>query len=215
MNPGQFVPVLEDTHLIHKLDTAILENVCRDIRDALDKKLPVVPISINFSRLDFKLMDAVSVLEETVKKYNVPKQLLHVEITESALIDDLGALNKAIARLREQGYALWLDDFGSGYSSFNVLKDYEFDVLKIDMKFLSGFNENEKSRTLIKSVIDMADDIGMKTLTEGVETEEEMTFLKDAGCGRLQGYLFGKHLPRETLLEDIAKGKYVISDNTL
>ncbi len=215
MNPGQFVPVLEDTHLIHKLDTAILENVCRDIRDALDKKLPIVPISINFSRLDFKLMDAVSVLEETVKKYNVPKQLLHVEITESALIDDLGALNKAIARLREQGYALWLDDFGSGYSSFNVLKDYEFDVLKIDMKFLSGFNENEKSRTLIKSVIDMADDIGMKTLTEGVETKEEMTFLKDAGCGRLQGYLFGKPLPRETLLEDIAKGKYVVSNNTL
>ena len=203
LSPGEFIPILENNRLIHILDAGVYEIVCRDIREALDNKKPVFPVSINFSRLDFELMDAVQILDDLMKKYNVPKDYIHVEITESALIDDMSSLNDSVARLKKEEYALWLDDFGSGYSSLNVLKDYEFDVLKIDMKFLSEFHEKPKSKVIIKSVIDMAEKLGIKTLAEGVETDEEVEFLKSVGCERLQGYRFGKPIPREELVAKI------------
>ncbi|MCR5491313.1 MAG: bifunctional diguanylate cyclase/phosphodiesterase [Bacilli bacterium] len=199
LSPGAFVPVLEEARLIHKLDRAILRAVCRDLRERLDANLPVVPVSINFSRLDFELMDAVEELKACVAEYNIPKELLHVEITESALVNDLGLLTNAVKKLKAEGFALWLDDFGSGYSSLNVLKDYSFDVLKIDMKFLVDFENNEKSKSLIESIINMAEHIGMLTLCEGVESKVEADFLSKIGCGRLQGYLYGKPLPKEEL----------------
>ena len=126
--PNEFIPVLEEYRLIHKLDKAIFEAVCKDIRGALDAGKPVVPVSLNFSRLDFELMDAIQELENMVVKYNIPREMIHVEVTESALTDNLSNLNAAINRIKELGYSLWLDDFGSGYSSLNVLKDYQFDV---------------------------------------------------------------------------------------
>ena len=208
LSPGKFVPVLESSQLIYKLDREILRLVCQDIRKNLDKGLPVLPVSINFSRADFGVIDIVQVVEETVKEYNIPHDLLHIEITESALTDEEDILKNTINRLHEKGFATWLDDFGSGYSSFNVLKDYEFDVLKLDMKFLMGFNGNEKAKSLIRSVIAMADQIGMKTLCEGVETAEQAAFLEEASCGRLQGYLYGKPLTYDELMGRIANGEY-------
>ena len=213
--PGKFVPTLEATKLVHKLDTAILEAVCRDIRRCMDEGLPFVPVSINFSRLDFELMDAVSVLEGLVAKYGIPKDYLHVEITESALADDEGTLAKSILELKARGYALWLDDFGSGYSSLNVLKDFDFDVMKIDMKFLVGFENNEKAQPLIESVIAMAERLGMRTLTEGVETLQEKDFLAQANCERLQGYLFGKPLAFDDLQLRIKKGELLVSKDVM
>lgn len=210
LSPAQFIPVLEDTRMIHRLDACIFESVCRDIRRSLDEGLPVVPISINFSRLDFELMDAVDVFDTLVQRYNVPKELIHVEITESALTEEVGLLHDAAERLKEKGYALWLDDFGSGYSALNVLKDYEFDVVKIDMKFLGGFETNKKAAKLIAAIVGMSKALGMKTLAEGVETMEEAAFLEKTGCLRLQGYLYGKPMPREILLERIAKGELVV-----
>ena len=216
MNPSSFVPTLENTHLIHKLDAAIIHAVCKDIRKAIDNHEPFVPVSINFSRLDFELMDAVNVLETYVQQYHVPKEYLHVEITESALMDDSGLLAKSIKRLKDLGYALWLDDFGSGYSSLNVLKDYDFDVMKIDMKFLSGFSDNnKKTEQLLNAVIGLANQIGMKTLTEGVETRDQAAFLREAGCGRLQGYLYGKAYPREEIITKIKTGDYRVSDECI
>lgn len=209
--PGKFVPTLETTRLVHKLDACILESVIRDIRRCLDQGLPVVPVSINFSRLDFELMDIVSFLEEVVAKYDVPKDYLHVEITESALSEDEGLLLANAQKLKERGYALWLDDFGSGYSSLNVLKDYDFDVMKIDMKFLTGFENNAKAQPLIESVIAMAERMGMRTLTEGVETLGEKDFLAHANCERLQGYLFGKALSFDDLQERIKNGELIVS----
>ena len=211
MSPASFVPILEDTRLIHKLDEAIIRAVCKDLRRLLDEGKPALPVSINFSRLDFELMDAVAVLEKAVSDYKVPKNLLHVEITESALVDDEGLLREAMDKLHELGYALWLDDFGSGYS-FNVLKDFHFDVLKIDMKFLGGFEENPKAGAIVKAIISMADSIGMKTLAEGVETAEEAAFLAKSGCGRLQGYHYGKAIPLDEALKAIESGKLIPSD---
>jgi EAL domain-containing protein (putative c-di-GMP-specific phosphodiesterase class I) len=113
-------------------------------------------------------------------------------------------------KLRSSGYALWLDDFGAGYSGLNVLKEYDFDVMKIDMKFLSNFSGNVKARQILKNVVNLATELGMDTLTEGVETEEARAFLQEIGCKRLQGYLFGKPMPREELQQKINCGEYVL-----
>ena len=215
LSPAKFVPALESAQLIYKLDKEVLRIVCQDIRYNLDNGLPALPVSINFSRADFGLIDIVDVVTETTDQYQVPHELLHIEITESALTDEEDTLKETIVRLHEKGFATWLDDFGSGYSSFNVLKDYEFDVLKLDMKFLTGFDGNMKSRSLIKSVIAMADQIGMKTLCEGVETMEQAAFLEEAMCGRLQGYLYGKPLSYQEIMDKIKNGEFELSNDIL
>ena len=213
--PNEFIPVLEEYRLIHKLDKAIFEAVCKDLRESIDAGRPVVPISLNFSRLDFELMDAVTELETLVQKYGISRELIHVEVTESALTDNLNILSKAMDRFKALGYSLWLDDFGSGYSSLNVLKDYQFDVIKIDMRFLSNLESSEKARTLIDCIIKMANRINMLTLTEGVETQIQADFLNQIGCNRLQGYLFGKPIPKADLQNRIAGGELVVSDKYL
>ena len=213
--PNEFIPVLEEYRLIHKLDRAIFEFACRDLRAALDAGKPVVPVSLNFSRLDFELMDAVSELDGLVQKYGLSKDLIHVEVTESALTDSMAKLNEAINRIKELGYALWLDDFGSGYSSLNVLKDYQFDVIKLDMRFLSNLENSEKAQILIDCIVKMASRIQMLTLTEGVETKMQAEFLNRVGCNRLQGYLFGKPIPKEALYDRIEKGELTVSEKRL
>ena len=213
--PGKFIPALESASAIYKLDAEILRLVCKDIRENMDNGLPVLPVSINFSRADFGLVDIVEIVNKATEEFNVPHHLIHVEITESALTDEEDVLKDTIKRLHENDFATWLDDFGSGYSSFNVLKDFEFDVLKLDMAFLIGFNGNEKAKALIKAVISLANEIGMRTLCEGVETDEQAAFLESADCGRLQGYLYGKPLSREELLEKIKKGELELSNDVL
>ena len=207
LSPGEFIPVLEETGQISKLDKCIIEIVCRDICTRLDKGELVVPVSINFSRLDFELMDPVEELEKMVEKYRIPRDMIHVEVTESALTEDTEGLKKSLEILHDKGYSLWLDDFGSGYSSLNVLKDYEFDVLKIDMVFLKNMEENEKSKKIIKSIIELANTLGMKTLSEGVETCEAADYLESAGCGRLQGYYYGKPMPIDDLYSKVVSGE--------
>ena len=213
--PNEFIPVLEEYRLIHKLDKSIFESACRDLRESIDAGKPVVPVSLNFSRLDFELMDAVAELDDLTAKYRIPKDLIHVEVTESALTDNFAKLNEAINSIKERGYSLWLDDFGSGYSSLNVLKDYQFDVIKIDMRFLSNLENSEKARTLIDCIIQMASRIHMLTLTEGVETKAQAEFLDKVGCTRLQGYLFGKPISKEDLYDRIDKGELVVSGKSL
>ena len=211
LSPAKFVPALENSQLVYKLDLAILRIVCKQMRECLDKGEPVFPVSINFSRIDFKVVDIVSLIDEIVNEYKIDHDLFHVEITESALMGDEDLLKNSMRQLHNLGYEVWLDDFGSGYSSFNVLKDYPFDMLKLDMEFLVGFESNEKSKFLIQSVIPMAKQIGMKTLSEGVETMEEAAFLESIGCGRLQGYLYGKPVPYEELKARIDKGELKVA----
>ena len=213
--PNEFIPVLEEYRLIHKLDRCIFESACRDLREGMDAGKPVVPVSLNFSRLDFELMDAVTELDALAEQYRIPKELIHVEVTESALTDNFTKLVEAMDRIKALGYSLWLDDFGSGYSSLNVLKDYQFDVIKIDMRFLSNLENSEKSRTLIDCIVRMAERINMLTLTEGVETKVQADFLNRIGCTRLQGYLFGKPIPKDALYQRIGSGELVVSDKRL
>ncbi|MBQ6780640.1 MAG: EAL domain-containing protein [Treponema sp.] len=208
--PADFVPVLEEYRQIYKLDMYILEKVCTDIFEAKKTGTYYVPISINFSRLDFELIDVVAAVDDCLNRHAVQKDMIHVEITESALSENGVQLRQAIDRFKGEGYALWLDDFGSGYSGLNVLQDFEFDMMKIDMKFLHNFSENEKIRPILKSIVSLAKEIGMQTLTEGVETEEIFEFLRSIGCERMQGYLFGKPMPKEQALDGITTGKITV-----
>ncbi len=199
--PFAFIETLEEYHEIHKLDQCIIEQVCRDLREDIDAGRNVVPVSLNFSRLDFELYDVPAFLSSMTEKYQLPSSLLDVEITESALTDQLGILQDNMSRLRKNRFSLWLDDFGSGYSSLNVLKDFSFNVLKIDMMFLRDFPKNSKSVPIITMVVSLARQLDMVTLCEGVETEEQFRFLQSVGCDKAQGYYFSKPLPREQLLE--------------
>lgn len=210
LNPGVFISALEDAHLAYKVDLAMLELVCANMRKVLDAKEKIVPTSINFSRGDFSIINIPEEVMKITKKYGISPEFLHVEVTESALLEEKADLPQAMAELRKNGFAVWLDDFGSGYSSFNAIKDYAFDVVKLDMEFLKGFDKNEKSKPVIESVIKMSGSVHMGTLCEGVETKEQMEFLKKIGCERLQGYLFSKPIPYEELNKKIADGDLVI-----
>lgn len=206
--PNAFIPVLEEYRQIHKLDECILRQVCRDILEAPEQKVPTFPISVNFSKIDFEIMDLEKILEESIEKQNIDKSLIHIEVTESALSSDDEKLKTTLHTLKAKNYSLWLDDFGSGYSGLNILKEYEFDVMKIDMAFLKDFSSTPKTRPILKNIVSLATDIGMKTLCEGVETEEAFDFLRQIGCERIQGYLFGKPMPKDEVIQKIKNGDF-------
>ncbi|WP_029233287.1 EAL domain-containing protein [Butyrivibrio sp. VCB2006] len=195
LSPYEFIGALEKHDLIYKLDCYVLEHVCWQISKELEDCAHSVPTSINFSRLDFIKLDMVEVVENLVKKYDIPRDMLHIEITESMIVSDEELMARVISDFRKAGYEIWMDDFGSGYSSLTLLKDYDFDLLKLDMRFLSTFNE--KAQSLIRSTVSLAKDLGIKTLAEGVETKEHFEFLKSIGCGKIQGYYFGKPMPQD------------------
>ena len=208
LSPASFIPVLEQVRLIHQLDAYVLEEVCHMLRQRLNHDLPITPVSFNLSRYDFDMVDVFHLVEKTRAAYQIPRDALHVEITESALAENDDAVHRAVDRLRDEGYEIWLDDFGSGYSSLNILKDYTVDLIKLDMGFLRSFTE--KSRDIIRSVIDMAKELGIKTLAEGVETQEHAEFLASIGCGRQQGYYYGKPQPLVGTLAHIeAEGREI------
>ena len=195
--PARFVHVLEDAHLSPQLDLYIIEEVCKAIADT-QRTIPgwePVRVSVNLSRADFRLVDMVQAVEEIRLRYGVAHQMLNIEVTEGALNADEKFLQAEIARFRAAGYEVWMDDFGSGYSSLNNVKDYVFDVLKIDMNFLRSFETNPKSSIVIRSIVNMAKELELHTLAEGVETEEQFAFLREIGCEKVQGYLFSPPLP--------------------
>ena len=210
LNPGEFIGALEESKQIHKLDSHVIELVCREMRDQLDQGYPVVPVSFNLSRLDFTGCDIFEVVESILEKYKIERDYIRVEITESIMASD-SYIQHEIERFRLVGYEVWMDDFGSGYSSLNTLKDYKFDELKIDMAFLSNFNE--VSRTIISSMVRMAKSLGLKTLAEGVETKEQMEFLKSIGCEKVQGYYYGKPQPLKATMEHMETSGIVIEDS--
>ena len=195
LTPGRFIPVLEKNRLITRLDLYILEQAARLLRFQLENQRPILPISVNLSRVDFDQIDPVKEVEAIIQKYQLPRNLLHIEITETALSRDSEKLQEAIQRFRQAGYECWLDDFGSGYSSLNVLQQFHFDCIKLDMAFQKPFNQ--ESRKILRSLILMAKSLGVHTLAEGVETREQVDFLTSIGCEKLQGYYYGKPMPYE------------------
>ncbi len=210
LSPDKFIGALEENQLIHKLDSFVVEKVCSDIHDHLIAGKSAFPVSINFSRLDFIKCDMLKLVEEAVDRYDIPRDYIHIEITESMIAQDEDMMTKVITSFRNRGYEIWMDDFGSGYSSLTLLQDYEFDLLKMDMRFLSTMTE--KSKIILNSTINMAKNIDIKTLSEGVETQEQIDFLTNIGCGKLQGYYFGKPEPYDDMLASIAKKGITIEE---
>lgn len=199
ISPGVFIPVLEKTDQIQKVDDFVIDYVAKLLKEASEAGRNLVPVSFNLSRVDFSQDDPYEVTEKAVAKYGIDRRLLKVEITESTLISDPEKLNRMFTLFHEKGYDIWMDDFGSGYSTLNVLKDYSFDEIKIDMMFLRGLNE--RGRSIISSVVRMAKSLGIQTLTEGAETREQVEFLRNIGCEKIQGYYFGAPMPYDQLVK--------------
>ena len=208
LSPYLFISVLEKNRLIHRLDMMILENICYTYNELREKGLPLHPFSINLSRLDFNEMDMLKAISDILEKYNVPATAIHIEITESVMLDNTAYFRRIFDSFHEAGFAIFMDDFGSGYSSLNVLKDYSFDVLKIDMRFLSDIGI--RSKKILSSVVNMAKAIGIHTLAEGVETKEQITFLRTIGCEMLQGYYYSKPMSSEMYIEYLTTSDIIV-----
>lgn len=195
ISPREFIPVFERNGFIGKLDYYMWESVCRCLRRWTDEGYQPAPISVNISRANMYNPNIVSIIDGLVKKYNISPKLLNLELTESAYMDNPDAMREIVKSLQEKGFLVLMDDFGSGYSSLNTLKDIAVDVLKIDMKFLSGNDENERSERILSSIIRMAGWLSIPVIVEGVETAHQVDFLRSIGCGYIQGYFFARPMP--------------------
>ena len=197
LSPAEFVPMLEEAGLTWQLDKYMVEKIAEDMRASLDRGIALIPVSVNFSRTDFLYGDPHGILEKTVEKYRLQRRYFRVEITETTVMDNPERIREQIREFHNSGYMVLMDDFGSGYSSLNTLKNFEFDEIKIDMGFMRDFDE--RSRCIIQSIVPMAKDLGVHTLCEGVETEEQLHFLEQIGCEYIQGYYYGRPEPLEQL----------------
>lgn len=210
LSPFLFISVLEKYKMIHKLDLYMLENICITYNEMRKKGLPLHPFSINLSRLDFDEVDMLKVISDILRKYDVPSKAIHIEITESVMLDNTAYFRRIFDSFHDAGFAIFMDDFGSGYSSLNVLKDYSFDVLKIDMRFLSDIGI--RSKKILASVVNMAKAIGIHTLAEGVETEEQMKFLRTIGCEMLQGFYYAKPMDGNLYIQYLSESGSQVED---
>ncbi len=202
LRPDEFVPELERHQLIHRLDAEVIRRACSQWREAADVGINV-PFGINLSRLDFELCDIFAVVTEIMERYNVPVEQVHIEVTESALSHSNDVLIEGIERFREAGFELYLDDFGSGYSSLSVLEGTLFDVVKLDMSLLQEVEHNERARVIVADAVSMVKRLALQTLCEGVESEDQFLFLKAVGCEKAQGYFFGKPQSHEEIMEHL------------
>lgn len=221
--PNEFISLFEHNMLITRLDEYIWEDTCRLVREWLDKGYRAVPVSVNVSRLDIYSLEVSNKFPILTDKYGIDRHYIEIEITESAFTNDENQILRVVDDLRNSGFRVLMDDFGSGYSSLNILKDINVDVLKIDTRFLEpGRNNGNKGKEILESVIRMAKWIGLKTIAEGVETDEHKRFLMDLGCYYAQGYYFSKPIPEEAFEEliknpdNVASGeKMIASENTI
>ena len=201
MMPGDFIETLENAGLIHKLDMYMWEHAVRQLSAWKGTGKEKLAISVNMSAKDFYSLDVYDVLTKLVDRYGVDCRLLRLEITETALLAEPEKSIEVVARLRSKGFLVEIDDFGSGYSSLSLLKNIQADLLKIDMGFLREIKDRERSRVILRSVIDLAGSLGMDVITEGVETEQQLQALTDMGCGSFQGYYFSRPIPVEAFEE--------------
>ncbi len=194
--PDQFIPAIEKSGQITEVDYFMYEEVFKFIHEKLDKGQKIVPISLNVSRMHLKNLDIVDKIMALMDKYSVPPEYLEFEITESTCMDNPDKAIKFIEKLHNMGIKVSMDDFGTGYSSLNMLSEVSFDVIKLDKAFLKTVELKKKEKVILANIINMARELGMKSLCEGVETEDQSVFLKEIGCNIQQGYFFSKPVPR-------------------
>ncbi|MCR5666202.1 MAG: GGDEF domain-containing phosphodiesterase [Eubacterium sp.] len=201
ISPGEFIPVLSHYHLLHELDFYMVDRVCRDFKIAKEKGFPLLQVTVNFSAQDFDHADVVLELNKILKRHGINKDFIIVEITEQDLAKGTDHFKAQLKRIREEGYRLWIDDFGSGYSSLSVFSQYTFDRIKFDMELLHHLDDhNQANRRILRSFVELCREMNIHTLAEGVETKEQLEFLKEIDCQMVQGYLFHKPSDVDTLL---------------
>ena len=205
VSPGEFIHLFEENGLIGKLDAYIFEKAAKYMHQLKDKYGVYIPLSVNLSRVDIYRPNIVEEIINYVDSNGVPRDKYYVEITESAFVEDAKEVIPVINHIRNSGFKVEIDDFGSGYSSFGALADLPFDVLKIDMQFIRSMDNNPKVKDIIKMIINLAKMFNTTSVAEGVETEAQYLFLKESGCDVIQGYYFSKPLPYEDFEKLIEK----------
>ncbi len=205
--PSDFIPVLEENDLIFSADIYIFECVCQFLQKSLAIGVPAIPISVNMSRFDIFRHEYVDEIEKIRKQYNIPVKLLRIEITESSAIGGMKLMTETIERLKAYGYLVEMDDFGSGYSSLNILKNLDVDMIKLDIGFLDG-DIGGRGGIILSSVIQMAKWLGTPLIAEGVETMEQADYVKSLGCNYIQGYLYFTPLSADEFLNELQQTEH-------
>ena len=213
MMPSQFIPVLEEANLIYMLDLFVTEQVLEKMKKQAEAGLFVVSESVNLSRADFTACDIVEEMRRRVDAAGFSRDKINIEVTESVIGSDFEFMKSQIERFRSLGFRVWMDDFGSGYSTLDVLQSIRFDLIKFDMRFMKEFDTSEKSRIMLTELIRMAISLGVDTVCEGVETKEQADFLREIGCTMMQGYYFCRPIPFEKILERYQKGIQIGFEN--
>ncbi len=207
------IPFLEEANSIYKLDLYIVEKVLLKMKDQAENGLYVVPESVNLSRSDFYTCDIVEEIRQRVDSSGLTRDKLVIEITESIVGDDLEYMAEQIHRFKDLGFAIWLDDYGSGYSSPMILQKIPFDLIKIDMLFVKQIDESETAKIILTEMVRMAVGLGVETIAEGVETKEQAEFLKEIGCTKLQVFFYCKAISLEDIFERYRNGTAIGFEN--
>lgn len=195
IQPGAFIPVFERNGFITKLDHYVWEKAFFLLRQWIDKGLDPVPVSVNISRIDLFDPMLPQYIINLSQKYDIDPKYFHLEITESAYADNARLIIQSVNRLRKQGFVIEMDDFGTGYSSLNMLGEMPLDVIKLDMRFIQGEAETSKRRTIMETIVLLTKKLDLQVIAEGVETREQLQFLRDINCDNAQGYFYSKPLP--------------------
>lgn len=198
VSPGFFIPFFEHNGFIIKLDAYIREEVCRNMMELRRRGLRNIPVSVNVSRLEFYDPNLCRSIIDLTERYRLEPQMMRLEITESAYTDNPQQLLAAMKELQNYGFQVLMDDFGSGYSSLNMLKDVPVDILKMDMKFLEDQGISGRGPEILASLVRMAKKLGMRTIAEGIETKEQGDFLRSVGCEYGQGYYYARPMPADS-----------------
>lgn len=212
--PGDFIPILEEDGTVCQVDFYMLEQVCRDLNDWLSRGFNPPIVSVNFSKHHLANPNFVEEIMDTLERYSIDPSYIEIELTETTNFRDFSRLKKSIAEMRAYGLTTSIDDFGTGYSSLNLLKDLSVDIIKIDKSFLSADNSSyERDQIVIRNIIQMAHELGIDIITEGVETAEQAILLRGINCMMAQGYLFDKPLPKEDFEDRMMIGQYPAPQN--
>ena len=206
VSPGRFIPIFENNGFITKIDHYMISHVAKDQKDWLDQGMDCVPVSVNVSRAHFIEKDLADQIRNMVDNAGAPRRLIEIELTESAFFDDKAAMIETINKLKSYGFAVSMDDFGSGYSSLNSLKDMPLDVLKLDAEFFRGENAGERGEIVVSEAIKLGKQLNMRIVAEGVEDRSQVDFLAEKGCDMIQGFIFDKPIAKGEFIDRLKTG---------
>lgn len=208
ISPAEFIPVFEENGFITKMDQYVWEKACQIIQKLRNEGREHCSISVNISTKDFYYVDLYEVFTGLIDKYQIPPRSLKLEITETAFVMDQANQLELVKRLQGAGFIIEMDDFGSGYSSLNTLKDIPVDVLKMDMKFLSQSEDMQRSQNILQMIVALSKSLGMPVIAEGVETKSQADYLSTIGCENIQGYYYAKPMKQAEYEQYLQKYEY-------